>query len=67
MSDQPQPENPPADRGCDTCQFMRQGPSYLRCCRYPPVTNPMHPMDPGSASGFPIVKPTDWCGEYQQA
>jgi hypothetical protein len=49
------------EENCGNCRFVRQGPSYYRCCRYPPISNP-HQID--SATGFPIVKPTDWCGEW---
>jgi hypothetical protein len=53
----------PVDENCGNCRFLRQGPSYFRCCRYPPVANPMHAAE--SATGFPIVRPDDWCGEFK--
>jgi hypothetical protein len=54
---------PSDDDTCGTCRFMRQGPSYSRCCRYPPITNP---HQPDGATGFPIVRTDDYCGEFQR-
>jgi hypothetical protein len=55
MSDQAKPD----DENCGNCRFVRMGPSYYRCCRYPLSVNPMPMMD--SATLFPVVKATDWC------
>jgi hypothetical protein len=56
---------PPDDESCGNCRFIRQGPTYLRCCRFPPISNPTLPTNDGSATGFPIVRPDNWCGEFK--
>ena len=52
---------------CDSCIFSKDpwkkapmlGEKYLWCRRYPPTNE-------SGAKRFPIVKNTDWCGEYSE-
>lgn len=54
-------------KSCGTCRFFRQliypvskkPRRFGRCHRRPPYS------PEGSGSWWPIVRPSDWCGEYQ--
>lgn len=47
------------EQECDDCKFARPGKldgyTVLECHRNPPTVN----------EGWPIVGPTDWCGEWE--
>mgnify|MGYP003398029396 FL=1 len=45
---------PAVNKKCTTCLFHKDTGEYLVLCRrYPPTT------------GFPVMNPDTWCGEYK--
>lgn len=52
----------PVNETCAGCKFMHAPDST--CRRYPPE---VVGLGLGSPSQWPVVKPTDWCGEFKVA
>jgi len=50
----------PEKESCGECKFYSQYEGY--CKRYPPAVI-VYSMG-GSGSEFPIIPPSDWCGEF---
>lgn len=48
---------------CETCRWFENFGGQGRCRRYAPLrSRPDHP----ERGIWPLVMPTDWCGEYQE-
>lgn len=58
----------PALGTCDICVYsdIPEGDEHGPCRRRPPVTHIMpEGVSPVVTYDYPIVNPTDWCGEYR--
>lgn len=55
---------------CATCVYKDRDGKILRCRRNPPVVHPIFvgtPQGPqlaGEFTGWPVVQPENWCGEF---
>lgn len=57
---------------CSKCRYSAavQGEAEKRQCRLNPPTATFIPTGPGTLSnitGFPMVTPADWCGQFKGA
>jgi hypothetical protein len=52
-------------QSCSTCRYSNQWADPdgigMHCRRHPPKVN----RDPSDFAEFPLVFPSDWCGEFQ--
>ena len=57
----------PADQSCGNCGYFISDGGVTLCQRYPPTTVIEQKMYPSVAYYWPMVKASDWCGEYLKA
>lgn len=47
---------PLSAQDCGSCRYSREPDDYMICCRHAP--------SPADGSRWPLVHPSDWCGEW---